>query len=147
MPCFFRGLQFLHRRLSQRDLARHPRLPAISPGAIQRSFQTSAPSDLAPYRQLFGGDIQFSSHSDSLKLPKALLNQRLPLADPISHLAMLKLTQARERELETSAGSAIAHEVSTLLKSDIQRYSDLKAVAQALNISNGPCADDWPNVR
>ncbi|UMZ09467.1 AraC family transcriptional regulator ligand-binding domain-containing protein [Pseudomonas sp. MPFS] len=112
-----------------RDCLQSPQEP------FSAHFKRPPPSDLAPYRQLFGGDIQFSSHSDSLKLPKALLNQRLPLADPISHLAMLKLTQARERELETSAGSAIAHEVSTLLKSDIQRYSDLKAVAQALNIS------------
>lgn len=98
-------------------------------------FKRSAPADVEPYRQLFGGDIRFSSHSDSLKLPKALLDRRLPLADPISYQAMLTLTLVREKELEASGSSGLVSEVTALLRSDIQHYSDLKTVAQAVNVS------------
>lgn len=98
-------------------------------------FKRQAPQDQEPYRQLFGGDIRFASHGDSLKLPKALLTRPLPLADPISYQAMLRLTQAREQELQAIGGGGFASEVAALLKSDIQRYSDLLAVAQALNVS------------
>lgn len=98
-------------------------------------FKRPAPADVEPYRQLFGGDIHFSSHSDSLKLPKALLAKRLPLADPISYQAMLKLTLSREEELEATRGGGVVAEVTALIRSDIQRYSDVKTVAQALNVS------------
>ncbi|MGZ0703351.1 AraC family transcriptional regulator [Pseudomonas piscis] len=98
-------------------------------------FKHPAPIEQAPYRQLFGGDIHFSSPCDSLQLPAALLTRRLPLADPISYQAMLRLTHSREQALQAIGGSGVAREVAALLKSDLQHYSDLYTVAQALNVS------------
>jgi AraC-like DNA-binding protein len=104
-----------------------------APAALEVTF--SAPAHADAYEERIGRHATFDAAENTLIFPASWLDEPLPLAEPVSYLMSRQQCAQLEREWATAAGNDVTARSLRLLYSDPCRYGSLRALADALCVS------------
>ena len=100
---------------------------------LAATFTRPRPEVLAKYRSIFGDNLDFDHHENTLVFSKEIFNQASKTGNP--YLKELIRKEALEFEASLMDASSLRSMVGKLFRQDLARFSQVDAVCEALHLS------------